>query len=171
MLFRSPQVTSLVAPACLMSGYYLNELLLKLLGREDPHPDVFEFYGATLRQLADPADERRALRIFEKRFLDALGFGIDYAHCLATGDGVLAERYYRVDPQQGVVGETTPAHPAAVPGTDLLALAGESLSSDSQLQVARRLLGSTLEAVLDGRELHSRRVARAVKSRPATTEG
>ena len=61
---ESPQVTSLVAPACLMSGYYLNELLLKLLGREDPHPDVFEFYGATLRQLADPADERRALLIW-----------------------------------------------------------------------------------------------------------
>ena len=58
-------------------------------------------------------DERRVLRIFEKRFLDALGFGIDYAHCLGTGDGVRAERYYLVDPQQGVVGETSSAHPAA----------------------------------------------------------
>ena len=168
---EAPEVTSLVAPACLMSGFYMNELLLKLLGREDPHPDVFEFYGTSLRQLQSPADERRVLRIFEKRFLDALGFGIDYAHCLGTGDGVRAERYYLVDPQQGVVGETSSAHPAAVAGTDLLALAGESLGSESQLVMARRLLGSTLEAVLDGRELHSRRVARAVKSRPAKMEG
>jgi DNA repair protein RecO (recombination protein O) len=168
---EAPSVTSPVAPACLMSGFYLNELLLKLLGREDPHPDVFEFYGATLRQLGDPAAERLALRLFEKRFLDALGFGIDYAHCLATGDGVQSERYYRVDPQQGVVGETTASHPAAISGEDLLALAGESLCSEAQLLMARRLLGSTLEAVLDGRELHSRRVARAVKTRPATTEG
>ncbi len=168
---EAPDVTSIVAPACLMSGFYLNELLLKLLGREDPHPDIFEAYAQTLRLLDSPDHERQVLRLFEKRFLDALGFGIDYSHCLSTGDGVLPDRYYHVEAHRGVMGQVAPESPGAVSGEDLLALASESLAGDGQLAVARRLLGATLDAVLDGRELSSRRVARAVKARPALLEG
>lgn len=168
---ETPQVVSPVAPACIMSGFYLNELLMKLLGREDPHPDIFESYAATLTRLTDPVSERAALRLFEKRFLDALGFGVDYAHCLEDGDGVVSGRYYRVDPARGVVSVVSAQASGAVAGDDLLALAAELLVDDAQLAVARRLLGATLEAVLDGRELNSRRVARAVKARPAPMEG
>jgi DNA repair protein RecO (recombination protein O) len=167
---ETPQVVSPVAAGCLMSGFYLNELLMKLLGREDPHPDIFESYSATLMRLIDPESERASLRLFEKRFLDALGFGVDYAHCLEEGDGVVPGRYYRVDPARGVVAAVSAQASGAVAGDDLLALAAETFSSEAQVVVARRLLGATLEAVLDGRELNSRRVARAVKARPVPAE-
>ena len=168
---EAPDVVSAVAPACLMSGFYLNELILKLLGREDPHPEIFDTYAVALTQLTGASTERQVLRLFEKRFLDALGFGIDYAHCLADGDVVAAGRYYRVDPARGVLAVAAPGTAHAVDGADLLALASEDLSTEGQIQVARRLLGAVIEAVLDGRELNSRRVARAVKSRPMTSEG
>ncbi|MEI6458502.1 MAG: DNA repair protein RecO [Pseudomonadota bacterium] len=168
---ETPVVVSPVVPACLMSAFYLNELLLKLLAREDPHPEIFETYAATLARLTAASTEREALRMFEKRFLDALGFGIDYSHCLGTGDGVVAERYYAVDPSRGVLTMVAPETKGAVGGVDLLALAAEDLTTEGQLVVARRLFGATIAAALDGRELNSRRVARAVKARPSTPEG
>lgn len=155
----------------LMSGFYLNELLLKLLAREDPHPDVFEAYGLALDGLRTLDDERRTLRVFEKRLLEATGFGLDYAHELATGERVEAGRDYHVDPGHGVRGLA--AHrdaPGTYAGADLLSLAAEDLRSESAQGAARRLLGAVIDAALDGRELSSRRVARAVFTRPPTAK-
>ncbi len=160
----------LVAPQCLMSGFYMNELVLKLMARVDPHPDIHEAYALSLASLADPAAEHRALRLFEKRLLDALGLGLDYSHLAADGARVLADRYYYVDPDRGVTGLAADADSAgACLGADLLALAAEELGGTS-LATARRLLGAALSAALDGRELESRKVARAVRSVRAGTE-
>ena len=154
-----------VAPQCLMSGFYMNELVLKLLERVDPHPDIHEAYALSLAALADPAAEQRALRIFEKRLLEALGVGIDYAHLAADGARVAPDRYYHVDPERGVRGPAErPDAPGACRGADLLALAAEELAGAASLATARRLLGAALAAALDGRELASRKVARAVRS-------
>ena len=61
----------------MMSGWYMNELILRLLAREDPHPGVFDAYEAALDELADP--RRRppagALRRFEWLLLDETGYG------------------------------------------------------------------------------------------------
>jgi DNA repair protein RecO (recombination protein O) len=61
--------------AALFSGFYLNELLMKLLARQDPHPALFDVYAATLPQLADHDDStvQAALRAFELKLLRALG--------------------------------------------------------------------------------------------------
>src|SRR5215831_5353922 len=63
-------------PAALMSGFYLNELLLKLTHRHDPVPAVFDVYHATVEALKHGASLEASLRIFEKRLLDALGYGV-----------------------------------------------------------------------------------------------
>jgi DNA repair protein RecO (recombination protein O) len=153
-----------VAPQCLMSGFYMNELVLKLLERVDPHADVHEAYALSLAALADPAAEHRALRLFEKRLLEALGLGIDYAHLAADGAGLEPDRYYHVDPERGITGRAArPDAPTAYRGAELLALAGEQLADGASLASARRLLGAALAAALDGRELASRKVARAVR--------
>jgi DNA repair protein RecO (recombination protein O) len=160
-----------VAPSCLMSGFYMNELVLKLMARVDPHPDIHEAYALSLASLADPGAEHRALRLFEKRLLDALGLGLDYSHLAADGTRVEPDRYYHVDPERGVTGPAgRPDAPGACLGAELLALAGEELAGTASLATARRLLGAALAAALDGRELSSRKVARAVRSVRAGTE-
>jgi len=60
----------------LLSGYYLNELLMRLLARDDPHPALFEVYGATVRLLASGAPEalQWGLRAFELLLLRELGY-------------------------------------------------------------------------------------------------
>ena len=56
-------------PACLMAGFYLNELLLKLTHRHDPVSGVFDTYHATLEALKHGAPLEPSLRIFEKRLI------------------------------------------------------------------------------------------------------
>ena len=65
-----------LAPHRLMSGFYLNELLLKLTERCDPHPEIFFSYAACVQALCDGEIEEPALRRFEKRLLDDLGYGL-----------------------------------------------------------------------------------------------
>jgi DNA repair protein RecO (recombination protein O) len=159
------------APACLMSAFYLNELMLRLLGREDPQPEIFEIYALALRALVDPAAEARALRLFEKRLLEALGVGVDYSSVLGSGDRVLPDRYYHVRAEQGVVGLAERRDAANVyRGADLLSLAGEDLADPVSLAAARRILREALVVPLEGRELSTRQVARAVRPRRTVSE-
>jgi DNA repair protein RecO (recombination protein O) len=179
-----------VPPPRLLSGFYLNELLLKLLSPEDPHPEVFESYAAAIAELAGPRTpagetpdasavlaqrEARTLRLFEKRLLDALGIGLDYAHLAGGGERLDPDAYYHVRPQHGVVGVA--ARPAGrqgaaaavgdYRGAHLLSLAAEELADAGALAAARQLLREALAAPLDGREIASRGVARALKAHGA----
>ena len=56
-----------------MCGFYLNELVLRLLPRDDPHEALFDAYGEALSGLSLPADPSVVLRGFEKRLLAELG--------------------------------------------------------------------------------------------------
>lgn len=59
----------------LLSGYYLNELLLTLLARDDPHPRLFDVYSQVVQLLASEHGEvlQTALRTFELLLLRDLG--------------------------------------------------------------------------------------------------
>jgi DNA repair protein RecO (recombination protein O) len=63
-------------PARLMSAFYLSELVMMLTVRHDPQPDLFEHYATALAGLRLAAGQERELRLFEKRLLDVLGYGI-----------------------------------------------------------------------------------------------
>lgn len=61
----------------LMSGWYMNELLLKLLPKEDPHQVLFDAYADALAQLAGGSSATGALRRFEWTLLNETGYGIE----------------------------------------------------------------------------------------------
>ncbi|MEI2417283.1 DNA repair protein RecO [Orrella sp. JC864] len=63
----------------LMSAWYMNELLLRLLAREDPHPVLFDAYVDALSQLASGQRAAAALRRFEWILLRETGYGVDEA--------------------------------------------------------------------------------------------
>jgi DNA repair protein RecO (recombination protein O) len=63
-------------PHCLMSAWYLNELIVNLTVRHDPQPEIFDHYASALRHLRDGSPVERELRLFEKRLLDVLGYGV-----------------------------------------------------------------------------------------------
>ena len=85
----------------LLCGFYLNELLVKLLARDDPHPVLFDHYVATLNQLAHNEPPPIVLRKFERALLKEAGVAADLTRCTGTRQAVEAGQVYVVDPERG----------------------------------------------------------------------
>jgi DNA repair protein RecO (recombination protein O) len=147
--------------ARLMSGFYLNELLLKLLHVHDPHADIFELYDSTVQALKSQADELSALRIFEKRLLHALGYGLLLDREAESGEPIQAERCYRFVLEHGLIQVSAAVNAAqgVYSGAALLALLNEDLHDAQQRNEARYLLRAVLDRVLEGRRLQSREIS------------
>lgn len=96
----------LLQPAALLSGFYLNELLLKLLARQDPHPRLFDAYADTLAALATEIDETTALRAFELMMLRALGVLPDLACATQSAEPLRPGGRYTLTAEAGVVPAT-----------------------------------------------------------------
>jgi DNA repair protein RecO (recombination protein O) len=139
-----------------LSGFYLNELIINLTTRHDPQPALFDDYSVALRGLATDAAPEPTLRIFEKRLLAHLGYAVDFA--------VDARTYYRFHVGEGF-SEVREDAPGAYSGRCLLALQEEQLHDDESLEAARRLLRQALDHCLEGRELRTRTVARSMARR------
>jgi DNA repair protein RecO (recombination protein O) len=77
----------------LMCGFYMNELLLRLLPREDPHESLFEYYSATLRTLAISENLATTLRRFELKLLQELGYAIPLQHDVSGATILEATNY------------------------------------------------------------------------------
>jgi DNA repair protein RecO (recombination protein O) len=140
--------------ASLMGSFYLNELLMKLTTRHDPQPSLFDDYHGTVAALREGLRLEPALRIFEKRLLEALGYGLDL-------QDVDADLFYHFRPAQGLVPTVADAA-GAVSGNSLISLANEKLQTTRDLEDARRVLQSALAECLEGRVLNTRAVAKAV---------
>ncbi|HZO22792.1 MAG TPA: DNA repair protein RecO [Steroidobacteraceae bacterium] len=154
--------------SCLMAAFYLNELLLKLTTRHDPLPLLFDTYHDTIEGLRQGESLEPRLRIFEKRLLEALGYGLELSAEAQTGKRVEPNAYYHFRPEQGLVATVAQAA-GALAGTSLIGLASEHLAGERELEDAKRLLQAALAQCLEGRPLATRMVARAVARRESLT--
>jgi DNA repair protein RecO (recombination protein O) len=157
----------------LMSGFYANELVVKLLPRNDPHPALFDAYATLLTRLHEAAEEpARALRIFEKRLLEELGWGLNLEHEAASGEPLDPRRSYRygldggAEPIDGVAEGTL-----IFCGASLLSLARHELADPRSLADARRLLRAAVDRCLDGRPLRTREVLLEMRAHAGKAEG
>lgn len=166
----------LVGGSALWCGFYLNELLLKLLPREDPHPRLFERYEAALAELGAGREQAPLLRRFELELLAELGYALPLAREADTGAPVdPAARYHyafdrgprRTMPEPG-------AHLPLVQGSTLLALADGRYADAATAAEAKRLMRDVLDHYLEQRGVESRRVVQdlqALEERPAEGGG
>lgn len=151
-------------PDRLVSGFYLNELLLKLFVRHDSHPDVFDLYSSTIETLKHAADPLAPLRIFEKRLLEALGYGLALERDAVTGQPIEPDAVYHYRLEQGAVRAADVAEGDLMfTGATLLSLAREDLDDARVCADARRLLRAALDRCLEGRELKTRQVLLALR--------
>jgi DNA repair protein RecO (recombination protein O) len=139
-----------------MSAFYLNELIISLTTRHDPQPQLYEDYARALRRLCVETQPEAPLRVFEKRLLECIGYGLEL--------DVAAESHYQYRPAQGLY-EVREDAPGAYAGRSLLALREESLDDAQTLDVARRVLRQALDHCLEGREIRTRNVARSMARR------
>jgi len=149
----------------LLSAFYVNELLLRLMQKGDPHPEVYEEYEHTLNRLATELSPHEALRIFEKRLLEALGYGLNLAHDIVTGEALVAEKHYEFRLEEGPTVTQSMATGALVfPGGSLIALAEERLGDERSMRDAKMLLRSSLDLYLGARPLRTREVMLSLRS-------
>ncbi len=149
-----------LAGTALYCGFYLNELLMRLVGRNDPHEALFAFYYAALMELGQGGSPDTALRQFELRLLREIGYGIALERDAVSGESVLPGRRYAYEPEAGLRGALQPADTFTVSGETLLRLAAGQELRGAQAREARELLRRLLGPHLGGRPLKSRELFR-----------
>ena len=156
----------LVAGSALLCGFYLNELLLKLLPREDAHPQLYRDYETALSRLAQGVAQAPVLREFEVRLLSALGYALPLTHEVDTGRPIdpAARYYYAFDRgPRSRAAEPGQRYPQ-VRGATLLALARHDYGAADAAAEAKRLMREVLDHYLEQRAIASRRVVRDLQA-------
>ncbi|MBI1732077.1 MAG: DNA repair protein RecO [Gammaproteobacteria bacterium] len=145
----------------LLSAMYINELLVRLLHGHDPQPELFPAYEQTLTRLAQRQPEEPVLRLFEKRLLISLGYGLVLDHDCRTGSAIDPGSGYFYCPDRGPSRVPSGSHQdVPISGAALLALHGESLTDAVHVQECKRLMRVLLGVHLGVRPLASRRLYR-----------
>ncbi len=142
----------------LFCGLYLNELVLRLSAREDPHPLLFDDYASTVQALASSEPVEPLLRRFEVRLLHHFGLGLALEQD-SSGRPVDADRgyTYQID---GGLSPAAAGERDRISGRTLLALRSGQFPDQQALREARGLMRRVLDHHLDGRPLHSRELFR-----------
>lgn len=139
----------------MVSGFYANELMIRLVAREDPQPDLFAAYQAVLSRLGSSGAEGPPLRVFERDLLAASGYGLLLDRD-AGGHPVEAGQWYRYDAEHGPEPVAEPRGPGVrLPGEALLALAAGEPDARADRWL-KRLMRATLSLYLGDRPLKSR---------------
>ncbi len=154
-----------LAGRSLLAGFYLNELLLRLTARGDPNTEIFSCYSRCLSDLTTQTSVARALRLFELRLLQALGYAVELGHDVDTGEPIQPELSYRFEAERGACVYTGPDDDDIYLGQDLIALREGALEDAQSLRTAKRLLTRLLNVYLGERPLKTRSVMREVVGR------
>jgi DNA repair protein RecO (recombination protein O) len=146
----------------LLTAFYMNELLVRLLPRFDPHPGLFAAYTQTLAaQSLDESLREQCLRLFELDLLRSLGVAPSF-DLSWEGDPVDPQAWYEVDAQRGLR-RLQGLEPEAIRGTAAIALARGDLSDPQDLAFARAILRRLVSYHLDGRPLNAPRILRDLR--------
>ncbi len=147
----------------MMSGFYINELLVRLLHHEEAYPALYATYELLLQQLSQGdlgAELEWLLRQFELRLLHDLGYALNLECEVETGEVLQPEQRYHYLPEQGAFywqgsGVGVPLH-----GATLLGLASGELSEPRSRREAKQLMRSMLASLLGEKPLNSRELIR-----------
>lgn len=141
----------------LLCGFYLNELLLNLMVRDDPHERLFDYYRLALQRLAGEEDHAAILRCFEKYMLQELGYALSLEHEAGGGRPIDAIAQYRYVVEHGAV-PLQHALPGGlvVRGKTLLDMAADDYRDPLSAQQSKLLMRALLNHHLGGKVLHTR---------------
>jgi DNA repair protein RecO (recombination protein O) len=142
----------------LLCGFYLNELLVKLLARDDPHARLFDHYVAALNQLAHGEPAPTVLRTFERALLKEIGVASDLTICTTTRQTVDPEQHYVVDPERGPRLASAVDTWPRVTGKTLLAMERGDYSDSATQAQSKHLMRFLLAHQLGGAPLNTRQI-------------
>lgn len=154
-----------LAGEALLSGYYVNELVLHFLHRHDPQPDVFAAYAETVAALAVKDTTIPAvLRQFEMALLRHSGYALNLDHEFGSSQTIDPARSYEYRMEQGPVPVQRIEGPLVFDGATLSGIADQRFDDPAILRAAGRLMREVVSFHLGGRELKSRKVLLEMRS-------
>lgn len=148
----------LLQGTALICGFYLNELLLKLLHRDDPHEQLFLHYQETLQELARRTDYAAVLRRFEMNLLKELGYALTLIHDVDSGAAIEPEAHYRYVFERGPVRQKTGQNGVELRGKTLLDMAADDYGDPVTLQQSKALMRALINHYLGEGTLHTRQI-------------
>ena len=141
----------------LYSGFYLNELLVRLLPEHDVISELFSTYEATLDALHRSMDIEPLLRDFEFLLLRGLGYGLEFGYDCRTGNPVSPDAFYTCDIQEGFYSIATGLDTHwYIPGKTLLEIAAGNYAAPETRRAAKHLARLLLKPLLGYKPLKSR---------------
>lgn len=146
-----------------LAGFYANELLLRLVPRQDPLPGLYRAYAELRLQLGEGQQLAWALRRFERDLLAEIGLGIDLLHD-QNGDAVDPQRSYLMDPEQGLRCVEASSGGPWISGQAALDLADDRLPARQDLARLRLSFRAVLAHHLGPRGLQSWQMAATLGS-------
>ncbi len=146
----------------LICGFYLNELLLKLLARDDPHDRLFAIYQETLVALAAGGEHAAILRRFEKNLLGELGYALTLDRDAELGAPIVAQCRYAYVVERGPVAVDGVAHQNAVElsGQTLIDMQSDDYTNAVTQQQSKALMRALINHHLGNQVLHTRSLLR-----------
>jgi DNA repair protein RecO (recombination protein O) len=145
----------------LLCGFYMNELIVKFLAREDPHEELFAHYHDTIKELSIASDSfEKILRPFEIRLLQETGFCASLEYCQETGSLLHEETLYVYQPERGLrpSNDMDPSHWPVLKGRHLLDLASGTLKDPQTLSHSKSLMRFLLSLHLQDQVLTTRQI-------------
>lgn len=152
--------------SALYCGFYMNEVLLRLLHRHDPHDHLFDVYQSALTQLCLSTNSQEAvLRVFEKNLLRELGYGLVLDHDIDDKKPIETDAIYDYIFERGPLRILNPelhrpTEGLRIRGSSLLALEQEVLNDPTTLRDVKALMRAALARHLGEQPLHSRKLFR-----------
>jgi DNA repair protein RecO (recombination protein O) len=148
---------TLIKGEALMCGFYINELVLRLLPREDAHENLFQHYETALQALATETDLASTLRRFELKLLQELGYAVPLQQ--DENDQLIeADKTYRYEAEYGACELKATKNGVQLQGKTLLDMARDDYS-DAQTQTqSKQLMRYLLAHYLGDKPLHTRQL-------------
>ena len=154
----------LLQGTALMCGFYLNELLLNLTARDDPHETLFDYYQITLQRLVKEVDQASILRSFEKHLLQELGYGLSLEHEAGSNKPIDAGINYRYILELGAIPDDSMSTKGlSIAGKTLCDIAADDYTDVNSARQGKQLMRMLLNHHLGGVVLHTRELIKDLK--------
>ena len=148
----------------LFSAYYLNELILSFLRMEDPYPNLFALYTSTLHDFSESKPIEPSLRQFEILMLSEIGYAINFTTEAHSQKPIETDLDYVFIVEQGFVSKQDQNSDSfRVKGQAIKAINKGNFSDQETLISAKKILRLSIQYHLDGKELKSKKVFKAIE--------
>jgi DNA repair protein RecO (recombination protein O) len=148
----------------LFSAYYLNELILSFLRMEDPYPNLFALYTSTLHDFSESKPIEPSLRQFEILMLSEIGYAINFTTEAHSQNPIETDMDYVFVVEKGFVSKQNQNPDSyGIKGHAIKAINEGNFSDQETLIAAKKILRLSIHYHLDGKELKSKKVFKAIE--------